>query len=134
MILAQPGVQVDIIDTFKLNDDSAATDDPEDDNIELLLAEFSSDSRHKRVPKASALHYACMSNNNTIVSAIGRDSTDFLWKDGHEKVPMDYIDGLSFEGIEALRAYGAAYEQWNSERNRKLFHGNELCQVLNVDV
>lgn len=135
IILAQRGVRVSSVkverddsdDDGSSSSDNNDSDDSEDDSFRFLRTEFSSNPRHRVVRGATALHYACMSNNQAIVWAICQKSVDFHQKDSRGKVPVDYIDSSSSEGIEVLRIYGSAYEEW--QRKRKAFNGSESCNL-----
>ncbi|KLO08744.1 P-loop containing nucleoside triphosphate hydrolase protein [Schizopora paradoxa] len=131
-LLTQPGVRVDTSGDRDDSNDSSSDgsdddDSDDDDSFELrkfLRSEFSSNPSHRIVPGASTLHYACMSNNPAVVWAICQSSVDFHRKDSRGKFPVDYIDSSSSDGLEVLRAYGAAYEDW--QKKRKTFSGIAL--------
>ncbi len=121
-VLSMPGVRPDCVSTYERGNDWL---DFEDDNSEFLRAEFSSNPNHRIIDNASALHYACISNNPAIVWAICRISNDFRLEDKDGKTPIDYIDCSSQEGIGTLRTYNGAFENW--KRKQKLFDASEFA-------
>ncbi|KLO08732.1 hypothetical protein SCHPADRAFT_596821 [Schizopora paradoxa] len=79
---------------------------------EVLRSEFSFNPSYALIPGATAMHYACMTNNSQMIEIICRISGDFLRLDSHGKIPGDYIDSSTDEGFEARSVYTTAQEQW----------------------
>ncbi len=87
-----------------------------DTDDELLRSEFSSNANHPRLENATPLHYACMSNKPEMVKIICPLSNDFNTKDYYDKIPLEYIDSSTCEGVETLKIYHNACKVWDQKR------------------